>query len=197
MSEVKFHPGLPLVRAPDDCLCSTQRSLKCWLAANSFQTVLYQKFSTVDEYQVHCSELHSFSLICLLTQAKLESPDSMSMQKKLFHYLHYKSTNEVKITIFVLLVFMGSWFLSLFPLRFHQQQQQNWFYIDLIIPCSSHPPSCGCCNLQLRPERILTRTIRFRLRFKEQCFRHFRLNLDPSFFASWWRNYLWVIQWLL
>lgn len=32
----------------------------------------------------------------------------MSMHKKLFHYLHYKSTNEVKITIFVLLVFMGS-----------------------------------------------------------------------------------------
>lgn len=41
MSGVKFHPGLPLVRTPDDCRCSTQRSLKCWLAANSFQTVLY------------------------------------------------------------------------------------------------------------------------------------------------------------
>lgn len=30
------------------------------------------------------------------------------MHKKLFHYLHYKCTNEVKITIFVLFVFMGS-----------------------------------------------------------------------------------------
>lgn len=40
----------------------------------------------------------------------------MSKHKKLFHYMNYKSTNEVKITIFVLLVFMGS--LVLKPLSF-------------------------------------------------------------------------------
>lgn len=64
----------------------------------------------------------------------------MSIHKNLFHYLHYKSTNEVKMIIFVFLYACAHWFLSLFPLRFHQQRQQNSFYTGLIIPGSSHPP---------------------------------------------------------
>lgn len=93
-----------------------QRGLKWLLAANTFQNVLYRLFSTEGKNQLHCSGHSNFSPFCFFTYAKQESLDSVSMHKKLFHYLHYKSTNEVKMSIFILLVFMCS--LVLKPLSF-------------------------------------------------------------------------------
>lgn len=56
------------------------------------------------------------------------------MHKKLFHYLHYKRTNEVKINIFVLFVFMGS--LVLKPLPFEISSANA---AKLILHRSYHP----------------------------------------------------------
>lgn len=165
MSEVKFHPELPQVRAPDGCLCSIQRSLKHCLAANSFQTVLYQKFSTVDKHQVHCSEFSSFSLFCFFTQLNKNLQTLWVCTRSCFTTCVIKAPMKLKFLFLYCLFSWAHWFLSLFPLRFHQQQQQNWFYIGLIIPCSSHPH--GCCILQLCPERILTRTTRFKALWSE------------------------------
>lgn len=192
MSEVKFHPGLARVSAPGDCLCSIQRNLKCWWAANSFQTVLYQKFSTVGKHQVHCWEVSHFSLFCFFTQLNKDLQTLWVCTRSCFTTWIIKAPMKLKLLFLYCLFSWAHWFLSLFPLRFHQQQQQNWFYIDFTIPFSSHPPSHSCCILQLCPERILTRTTKF----KALCFRHFGLNSSSSFFASWWRNYLWVFQWL-
>lgn len=191
MSEVKFHPGLSLVRAPGDWLCSIQRSLKHWLAANFFQTVLYLKFSTVDK-QVHCSNLVVFHS-CFFTQLNKNLQTLWVCTRSSFTTCIINAPMKLKLLFLYCLFSWAHWFLSLFSLRFHQQLQQNWFYIDHIIPCSSCPLSRGCCILQLCPERILTRTTRF----KALCFRYVGLNLSSSFFASWWRNFLWVIQWLL
>lgn len=161
-----------------------------------WQQILFRLFYTKSFLQWISIKCTAQNLVlfhsCFFTQLNNNLQTLWVCTRSCFTTCIIKAPMKLKLLFLYCLFSWANWFLSLFPLRFHQHQQQNWFYIDHR-PCSSHPPSHGWCIFQLCPERILTRTTGF----KALCFRwHFGLNLSSSFFASWWRNYLWVIQWL-
>lgn len=145
MSGVKFHPGLPLVRASDDCLFSNRHLYReVWNAV--WQQILFRLFYT-DSF------LQWVSIKCTAQDIVVFHILNENLQtlwvytRSCFTICIIKAPMKLKWLFLYCLYWYAHWFLSLFPLRFHQQQQQNWFYIGLIIPCSSHPPSHGCWNL--------------------------------------------------
>lgn len=127
---------------------------------------------------MHCSGDNSFSLFCFFPHA--ESPDSVSIHEELFHYLHYKSTYEVKMIIFVLLVFKNS--LVLKSLSF----EISLATATKLILNRSYPLLLSS-SLTWILDLITVSRKGFLIRttmFQTLCFRHFGLNLELSFFAS-------------
>lgn len=141
MSEVKFHPGLPLIRASDDCLLSNMHLYReVWNA--DWQQILFRLFFTDSFLQwvsIKCTAqdtviFHPFVSFHMLNK-NLQT--LWVYTKSCFTTCIIKAPMKLKLLVLYCLYSCAHWFLHLFPLRFHQQQQQNWFFVGLILLLSS------------------------------------------------------------